>query len=315
VSIQGTWLQSWADRIAKDSNNRIKVRIYPSSSLLASPDTWPGVQRGVADMGFNFRYETFGVDMIVASGRALTGEHAGSVGAHTMLDAIQQFPEMAKEWSGNKVLAIFSPPPYQFNTNREVKTVDDLKGLQLRCADANFGVQLSALGGTPVVMPMDEAYQAIQKGTVQGIYSPAEVLKNFRLADVTKYTAVVNLSAGSAKGFLCLNWDSYNNLPADLRKVIDDDAAWTQDDCLRMWDSLDTDAYPYCVAQGHQFYLMPDDQMQKMNALLAPVIQGFYTKLDSMGYPGTDMYNFDKQELVKYNAIIPLESWLSQLPK
>jgi len=57
-----------------------------------------------------------------------------------------------------------------------------------------------ALGGVPVAMGQGGAYEALQKGAVEGTLSPIEVLKGWKQAEVIKYTTEC-FSVGYTTGF------------------------------------------------------------------------------------------------------------------
>src|SRR4030042_972494 len=79
TAAQGKFIDDWADKINKDSDGRIKIRVYHGSVLLPPNNTWPGVAKGVADFGVSFRYETFGKDFQEYIGDFLIGAPSATV--------------------------------------------------------------------------------------------------------------------------------------------------------------------------------------------------------------------------------------------
>jgi len=304
TSAQGKWLQMWADKMNTESGGRLKIRIYSSSSLLAQPDCWPGVSKGIADLGYGPRYETFGHDVSIMIGQWEMGCPNNTVAAKIMADAQAAFPEVAKEWAQNKVIINNSHPPANLHNNiREIRSPADLKGLQMRASNVETSTLIQKIGGTPVVMPMSESYQALQKNTVQGIMSPIEVLENFRLGEVVKYTSSVYLYF-SPEFPLYMNWDTWNGLPKDLQDIITKNVPWAQDDSNIMWAGIDESAVKWCDALpgGHKWAApLSAAELEAFYSLVRPWHISRAAELDAKGLPGTKVMQF-VQDKVKAAA-------------
>ena len=52
-----------------------------------------------------------------------------------------------------------------------LNSLDDIKGLRIKVNAENADI-ISALGGSPVTMPITETYDALQKGLVDGVLLP-----------------------------------------------------------------------------------------------------------------------------------------------
>jgi TRAP-type C4-dicarboxylate transport system substrate-binding protein len=76
--------------------------------------------------------------------------------------------------------------PFQIHLSKPMKTVDDLKGMNLRVSPTNIPF-LKAVGAVPVGMPPSDIYTAMERGVVQGYILPAYTAKDFGLIKVTKY--------------------------------------------------------------------------------------------------------------------------------
>ncbi len=86
-----------------------------------------------------------------------------------------------KEFEKVKVITLFTCPPADFMTKTAVKSLKDLKGMELRTSGTGTEV-LKRIGAIPVGMPQSEAPEAIQKGIVKGNVSSMEILKDFNFA-------------------------------------------------------------------------------------------------------------------------------------
>ena len=133
-----------------------------------------------------------------------------------------------KEFEKVKMITLFTCPPADFMTKTAVRSLKDLKGMELRTSGTGTEV-LKRIGATPVGMPQSEAPEAIQKGIVKGNVSSMEILKDFNFAAYLPFATEANLFVVSFA--VVMNKDKWNSLPADVKKVIDDmrreQAEWT----------------------------------------------------------------------------------------
>ena len=70
--------------------------------------------------------------------------------------------------------------------SKQVKTLEDLKGLKVR-APTRIGTKvLTALGAVPVQMPAPQVPEALAKGVVDGVSFPWEVVPGLKIQEIAK---------------------------------------------------------------------------------------------------------------------------------
>jgi len=85
-------------------------------------------------------------------------------------------------------------------TGKPLKMPEDLKGMPMRAGSALHTVALQRLGATPVTMPSAQAYEALSRGTINGMVSSIGDWKSYSFQEVLKYT-ITGVSIG--------HWESY----------------------------------------------------------------------------------------------------------
>lgn len=144
-------------------------------------------------------------------------QHADNIVATKAINGIFD-KHLKQEYKGVKVLGLFGIDVPVVMTNKVVRTPDDLKGLKLRTPSANQADVIRALGAVPVAMPITAAYQAIEKGTVDGSIVGISVVKSYKLAEVVK-NFVVGLPFGYSPILIGANQRAYDALnPAQKAK-------------------------------------------------------------------------------------------------
>jgi TRAP-type C4-dicarboxylate transport system substrate-binding protein len=79
---------------------------------------------------------------------------------------------------------------------------------------------MKALGASPVVLPPTEVYTALERGVVDGLGWPVSGVADNRWDEVCKY--VIPYGVWQASIDLLMNLDTYNKIPPDLQKVLND---------------------------------------------------------------------------------------------
>jgi len=303
TAAQGQFVDEWANKINKDSDGRIKIRVYHGAVLLPPNNTWPGVAKGVADLGTSFRYETFGKTLQEYIGNFAIGAPTATVAQQVQYDCYEKFPELRAEWKENKVIYFVSSPRMNIhNSIRLLRTPADLKGLQIRVSVGGASELTKIWGGIPVFAPITESYEMLQKKTVQGIMAGSDVLRIFRLAEVCNYT--INLGVQfDPTGFLCMNWDKYNSLPPDLQKVIDDSIPWARKNCQRVMDEQVQIGIDFAkgLNKGYQFYDPTPEELTQWIDPIKPALEKWAASVDAKGLPGTALYNFVRERVKAYS--------------
>jgi TRAP-type C4-dicarboxylate transport system substrate-binding protein len=250
---QVSFMQPWADRVAKQSNGRIKVEIYPSMSMGGKPpELYRQVRDGAADIVWTLIGYTPGV-FPRSEVYELPTVHGGSAEATNL--AIQDtFKLVADDFKDLKPLLVHVHAGNAIHTrDKMIQGVDDLRGLKLRTPSRTGAWLIESWGAEPVGMPVPALPEALSKGTVDGALVPFEIFLPLKLQDLTKYS--VEGEDGSRFGtsvFLyAMNKERYEGLPADLRKVIDDNSgAAIAADVGRVWNEVEAPGLKAQEASG-----------------------------------------------------------------
>jgi TRAP-type C4-dicarboxylate transport system substrate-binding protein len=287
-------MERWAKEVEKRTHGRVKVQTFPGGTLLAAKNIFDGVISGMADIGnFAMSYQPgrFPVSEAVDLPMGFTSARAASL---TLFDLIEKYKP--KEFAQVKVLTLFTCPPTNFMTKTPVKTLADLKGMELRVAGTNAEV-VKRLGGIPVAMPQSETPEAIQKGVVKGMVSSMEILKDFKFAAYTPYATIANLPIVSFA--VVMNQAKWNTLPAEVKDVLEkmrrEQAEWTG----KYVDDHVTEAIAWSRANyNHQIFELPAGDHEKVASLLKPMTEDYVKRTAALGLQGAQIVT-DVQELKK----------------
>ena len=124
-------------------------------------------------------------------------------------------PEYAKV----KVLALFTFPGLEMNTNKPVATIADVTGMRLAVPSRTVGDIAVRLGASPSFLSPPDFYLSVKRGLVDGVVVGWPAIKTFKLPEVTAYH--LELPLGEAPAFVFMNMAAFAALPEQAKAAID----------------------------------------------------------------------------------------------
>ena len=206
--------------LSEATNGEVTVRGYHGGELGAGPvEQYIRVVQGVADMGWGlpgYTSSQFEKTMIVELPGTLTNEDDGYAAMWTAYD-----DHLAGEFPGTVPVALWTSEPNVFiMRDAVIRTPADLEGLKIRVAGATAADVATALGATPVQMPINQVYNALQTGLIDGVITGSSTLNDFKLDEVANsYTFGANL--GRLSFYAVMTEGTYNGLSDEAKAVLD----------------------------------------------------------------------------------------------
>ena len=117
-----------------------------------------------------------------------------------------------------KVISLNLTEPLKIWTTKPARSMADLKGLQLRVAGGLDAKTIEALGATPIMMPLPEVYQALEKGVVDGAISGFSTGMAFKFHEAAKY--VIDMPASIAVHMHMMNKKLWDSLPQNTQQIL-----------------------------------------------------------------------------------------------
>lgn len=217
--------EPWCAAVEKDSGGKVKCQMYPSMQLGGTPQQLADqVKNGIADIAWtNPGYTTGRFPRMEALELPLTLPPDGLSGSRAMWEYAQQ--HAMDDFKDFKVLAVFSGTNLLLSTvAKPINGSADLKGLKVRSPSRFTSLFLSALGATPVNMPIAQVTEGLSKGVIDGAMATWEVLPATKMDESTKYhlDGLPQHAALCQPAFVILmNKARYERLSPELKAVID----------------------------------------------------------------------------------------------
>jgi TRAP-type C4-dicarboxylate transport system substrate-binding protein len=194
------------------------------------------------------------------------------------------------------------------NAKREIKTVDDLKGLILRVSAGGQADMLKAMGAAPTSMSMSEVYLNLQKGVLDGLAAPWEAVYSFKLYEVANNFTYVPLLCNNA--CRVMNLSVWNSLPADVKVALNSangleaSKTWGR----TQFDDMTKVARDEMQSKGVKMneYTLPDEELAKWREAYAkPIWDAWVKKITEAGHPEAqaildDLFKYAEQTAANY---------------
>ena len=291
-------LEKFADKVSQATNGDITIVIYDSNTLCAAADMHNAILNGVADMvETDIAYATS--DFPMSTVTYLPTYQALS--SKTFTYAFNEFYHQdLEEFKGMKILWAYGMTPFALQAKTEIKSIDDMKGLQIRATGAALD-SMTALGASPVGLPISETYEAAQKGTVKAICNSFETLKGWNFAEVVDYgISVKGLPVGNH--YIAINQDVWDSIPEAYQTAILKASDEMVDEAAGLFDQIDQEGVVFGEEQGVKFSQISEEEQLRFDEALAPVVDKWIEEKTAQGYDAQAMYDYTKGLVEKYAA-------------
>ena len=291
----------WCDKIAAESQGKLKCQIYPAMQLGGTPPQLLNqVRDGVADIVWTLPGYTpgrFPTSEVFELPFVTTTHEASS---RAVWDFVQKYS--MNEFAGLKPIATWVNGPNVLHfRDKPVRTLADLKGVKVRAPSRLGTKMLAALGATPVGMPVPQMAESLSKGVIDGALIPWEVVPATKTHELTKFHAEsdVQQAMTTATMIYVMNQKKYDGLPDDLKKVIDNNSgretsAWV----AGQFRAADAGGREAAVAHGNTVYQIAPEELAKWKEATAQVDDEWIKEVSAKGMDGKKMYD-DAVALVK----------------
>jgi TRAP-type C4-dicarboxylate transport system substrate-binding protein len=213
-------LQGWATEVEKATNGRVKFTMLPKHPS-APPGTFDAVRDGLVDLSYVTASYTPARHIL-----PLMPELPGA-GETSLINSVAysrihwKYFQKVGEYTGVKLLGVFTHGPGQMFTKKSLAGIADLQGLKIRTGGGVAEAVAKALGASAFVKPAPESYELLKSGVADGVFFPLESIISFKLETVIEQaTLFPGGMYSSAFGFF-MNEGKWNKLPKQDQEAIE----------------------------------------------------------------------------------------------
>jgi TRAP-type C4-dicarboxylate transport system substrate-binding protein len=211
-------LVPWAEKINKDAGDLFKVQVFHGFAVANRTNAYERTMTDVIQIGYSGQNQTGGKfpqsDVVTLPFVSTNSESASAAFWKIYADGT-----LAKEYAEVQplILGVFTKAMFHFN-KKEVKTVDQLKGLKVRVSDRVGAEVTEALGAAAIQTGSTDTYKMLQSGTIDGVLTSWGAIVALKMSEVTTWHVESPLSASNAWVFMAKK--KFDGLPEAARKVL-----------------------------------------------------------------------------------------------
>ncbi len=305
-SITNKMITPWGQKIGELTKGRVKITFYLGESLAKAAGLYEAVLAGTADIVWvdpGFTPGVFLREEVMALGMFFTSAEVGGAACWELIQKYMKDTDFKKV----KILWVTAMHPSQVITKpKPVKTLEDLKGMKFAAQGPAVARVIGALGAAPVVMPQPEIYNALDRGLVDGNFNNLESYVVFKTVEVAKYLTV-DLDLMANKTVTMMNLDSWNKLPPDIQKIIEENSGLEfsrhcgaiHDEQMKIDLALILDYYK--KAGNPPPYNLPESERARWVQAVQPIIEAWVAEKEAKGIPGKAIAEDFRALIKKYS--------------
>ncbi len=205
----------------KYTNGRVKVEVYPNSSLYKDKEELEALQLGSVQLlapsiskfgplGVK-EFDIFDLPFLMSD-----DVHARQMMASPMMADLNK----KLEAKGVSPLAYWDNGAHVYTCNKPLLMPDDFRGLKMRIQGSKVLEAVAReLGALPQILPFSAVYQSLQTGVVDGEDNVPSNILTQKFYEVQRYLTVSH--HGRLTYALVTNKKFWNSLPPDVREQLD----------------------------------------------------------------------------------------------
>lgn len=223
-------ISEFAKDVEAATNGALKIKVHTGGSLFKHPEISKAVRGGQVPVGEFFL-------SLLSNEQAAFGADSQPFLATNYEDAKRlwdaQRPVITKLLDKQGLMPLFAVPwpPQGLYTKKEIKSVDDLKGLKFRAYNSTLEKFANLTGAAPTQVEVPDIPQAFTTGRVEAMITSPSTGANSKAWDyVSHYT---DIQAWVPKNIVVVNKRSFRKLDKSVQDAVLETAAKAE---LRGWE-------------------------------------------------------------------------------
>lgn len=266
--------------VDKATNGALKINIHSAGSLFKHPEIKNAVRGGQVPIGEFFLSR-------LSNEHAVFGADSQPFLATNYTDALKlwtaQQPVVSELLDKQGLMPLFSVPwpPQGLYTKKEIKTVEDLKGIKFRAYNATLEQFADRVGAAPTQVEVPDIPQAFATGRVEAMITSPSTGANSKAWDfVSHYT---DIQAWVPKNIVVVNKKSFRKLDEPTQKALLDAAKQAE---TRGWElsKKETEAKMQILKENGMQIVSPSTElMQGLKAIGSEMLTDWQTAAGTEG--------------------------------
>lgn len=218
--VQHEWQKVFAEELEKRVGDKVTVEIYPASQLGTIPRMVEGVLLGTIESFITPTAFLVGTEPTLqifdAPGIFESPEHLARVIHDPRYRDHMETMALDKDL---RIIGAIYNSPFLVLTKKPAPKLDDLKGLKIRTFASPLQIEpMSAIGASPLPLPLSEVVPALQAGSIDGMLAGMPILTAFKYYDIAQHVTDLQFSLIVSVNVVNETW--FQSQPAEVQTAI-----------------------------------------------------------------------------------------------
>jgi TRAP-type mannitol/chloroaromatic compound transport system substrate-binding protein len=261
----GTAPENFAKKVDAMSNGRLQIKVFGAGQLVPAFEVFDAVSQGTAEMGHGASYYWTGKSKAAAFFTSVPfGLNAQEMNGWLHYGGgLELWRELYRDFNLVPFAAGNTGVQMAGWFNREINSMDDIKGLKMRIPGMGGDV-ITRAGGVSVTIAGGELYTAMQTGVIDAL----------EWVSPYKYYYYPGWHEPGPTLELIVNKDALATLPADLQAIVETAARAVNQDMLDEYTARNNEALISLVeTHGVQLRKLPDEVITELRSISAEMLE------------------------------------------
>ena len=266
------WVAPFIERVTELTNGQVQIEHYPANTLLTGPEMLQGLKMGIADLGFIVPDYTCDLLPLSCGASALPYMWDSTEEGTWVYNQLAEGGLLTDEYARYDVvrLSLIFCGWRPIWLTKEVKTLDELRGLKLRSFGSESPV-LDAMGVSCVFIGGGEAKEGMRTGVVDGMSQPYWVVRGYGLTEIAKFGLYIGPHVVPVN-LIAINGKVWRELPSDIRDAMYEAGRLSTEAWPETMAQLDKEGEDAMAAAGVVVHKLSPEDIARAKELTAPVI-------------------------------------------
>ena len=298
--------ETMAKKIKAMSNGRLDIKVYGAGEIVPPLEVFEAVSRGTVQMGHGAAYYWKGkvpiAQFFTTLPFGLTAQemngwlfHGGGMELWRELYAKYNLVPFAGGNTGVQMAGWF---------NREINSLEDLKGMKMRIPGLG-GEVFKRAGGAAINLPGGEIFTSMQTGVINATewVGPYNDLA-FGLHEVAKYYYYPGWQEPGPNLELIINKEAWNELPDDLKAIVENASLAVNADLLAEYTARNNAALRELVDDhGVKLRQLPAEVLSEIRKISYVMTEEIVDPNDELAKRIYDSYKTYRDGVLSYHEI------------
>lgn len=277
-----TFYNAWAKKVNAASNGTLAIEVRDGFSLATFANSYERTMDDVIQIGW-IQLALVAGKFPLSSVTDLPFMSDGGVNCAVASWRLYKSGLVDKEYDGLVPLWFGCLGQNGLHFSKPLAADDNLGGKKIRVASRLASQMVEAMGGTPISMTVENVYESLQRGTLDGAVTSWPAFGPQRFAEVTTYHLEVPI--GSTASMFFMSRKKFDSLPEAARKALMDNSGEAQTRAMGEFiaGQANNNRTPMLNDARHKVVQLTPEQAKALEAKIKPIRDSWVSERGSSG--------------------------------